>query len=155
MHAVVMDRLEEFLSGALEPGEQEAIEQHLGKCLTCRAEIRSMQEVSELFGALKSDEALEPSLGFFAGVMRNVAEQRQPAPSLAALLAQNLAFGRRLVFASLLTLAILGSYLISRENNYPAGPSPEAIMAQQDSPFFDSASGGENMLVTLTAYEQR
>ena len=65
----------------------------------------------------------------------------------------NLAFGRRLVFASLLTLAVLGGYLVSRETQYTAGPSPEAILAQQNSPAFDTASAEDNMLVTLTAYE--
>jgi len=34
------------------------------------------------------------------------------------------------------------------------GPSPEAIMAQQESPAFDSAAAQDSMLVTLTAYEQ-
>jgi len=57
------------------------------------------------------------------------------------------------VFASLLTLAVLGSYLISRETAYPSGPSPEAVMAQQELPAFDSAPAPDNMLVSLTAYE--
>jgi hypothetical protein len=53
----------------------------------------------------------------------------------------------------LLTLAILGSYLVSRETRYPSGLSPEAVMAQEGSPAFDSAPAQDNMLVTLTAYE--
>jgi hypothetical protein len=61
--------------------------------------------------------------------------ERKAVPSFAGLFALNLAFGRRLAFASLLTL------------------SPEAVMAQEDSPAFDSASAQDNMLVTLTAYE--
>jgi hypothetical protein len=69
------------------------------------------------------------------------------------LLGLDVAFGRRLVFACLLTLAVLGTYLISRETAYPAGPSPETIMAQQESPAFDSAPAQDNMLVTLTAYD--
>jgi hypothetical protein len=35
------------------------------------------------------------------------------------------------------------------------GPSPETIMAQQESPSFESAPAQDGMLVTLTAYEQR
>ena len=76
------------------------------------------------------------------------------APSFASLFALDFAFGRRVVFASLLTLAVLGSYLVTRETELPGGPSPEAVMAQQNSPAFDSAPARDNMLVTLTAYEQ-
>jgi hypothetical protein len=58
-----------------------------------------------------------------------------------------------LVFASLLTLAALGSYLVSYESDYPTGLSPEAVMAQQDSPAYDTARAQENMLATMTTYE--
>ena len=74
-------------------------------------------------------------------------------PSIANLFGLDWAFGRRLVFASLLFLAVLGSYLVSRETRYAPEPSPEAVMAQQDSPAFGSAPGHDAMLVTLTAYE--
>jgi anti-sigma factor RsiW len=154
MHAVVMDSLEEYLSGTLEPADQRSVEAHLSACQPCREEVRGMQDVSQLFGSLKSDEVLEPSLGFYPGVLRQVNEA-EPAPSFAALFGLTPAFARRLVFASLLTLAVLGSYLVTREADYPVGPSPEAIMAQENSPAFDSAPARDNMLVTLTAYEQR
>jgi anti-sigma factor RsiW len=147
-----MDSLEEYLSGTLEPAGRRTVEAHLSACNTCREEIREMQDVSLLFGSLRAEEALEASPGFFAGVMR-MAEERRPKPSFASLFALDFAFGRRLVFASLLTLAVLGSYLVSREAEY-TGPSPEAVMAQQESPAFDSAPAPDNMLVTLTAYEQ-
>ena len=152
MHAVVMDSLEEYLSGTLEPAGRRTVEAHLNACGTCREEIREMQDVSLLFGSLRSGEAPVASPGFFAGVMQS-AEARRPKPSFASLFALDFAFGRRLVFASLLTLAVLGSYLVSREAEY-TGPSPEAVMAQQESPAFDSAPAPDNMLVTLTAYEQ-
>jgi hypothetical protein len=63
------------------------------------------------------------------------------------------AFGRRLVFASLVTLAALGGYLVSHESEYPTGLSPEAVMAQQDSPAYETAAARENMLATMTTYE--
>ena len=78
----------------------------------------------------------------------------KPAPTFAGLFALDFAFGRRLVFASLLMLAILGGFIATREARYAVGPSPDAIMAQQESPAFDSAAAPDNMLVTLTAYEQ-
>ena len=152
MHAVVMQSLEEFLSGTLNPAAQRDIEAHLKSCDTCRSEIRSMQEMSEWFGSLRPEESAAPSPGFYARVIQQV-EQQRVVPSLTNLFGLDLAFGRRLVFACLLTLAVLGSYLVSRETAYPAGPSPEAIMAQQESPAFDSGAAPDNMLVTLTAYD--
>ena len=75
--------------------------------------------------------------GSFALVQRapHVAKTHRPAPGFYAagdaagggrsrtvhaspsLFSLDLAFGRRLVFASLLTLAVLGSYLVSRETD--------------------------------------
>jgi anti-sigma factor RsiW len=152
MHAVVMDSLEEYLSGTVGPAEQRAIEAHLLACETCREEVRSMQDMSQLFVSMRSEETFEASPSFTAGVMQHVAELK-PAPTFAGLFALDFAFGRRLVFASLLTLAVLGGVLASREAQYTAGPSPDAIMAQQELPNFESAAQ-DKMLVTLTAYEQ-
>ena len=114
MHGVVIESLEEYLAGCLEPGAQRDIEAHLSNCAMCREEIRAMREVSQWFGALRSEEDWEPAPGFSARVMEQVGE-RKAVPSFANLFALDLAFGRRLVFASLLTLAILGSYLVSRD----------------------------------------
>ena len=154
MHAVVMDSLEDYLSGTLEPAEERVIEAHLSTCDSCREEIRGMQDVSQLFVALRPDEVVEPGLGFYANLIERVAAQPS-APSFSGLFTLDFSFGRRLAFASLLTLAVLGSYLISRESAYQGGASPEAIMAEQESPAFASAPGPDNMLVTLTAYEQQ
>jgi len=79
--------------------------------------------------------------------------QRKTVPAFANLFALDLAFGRRLVFASLLTLAVLGGYLVSHEKDHPVGPSPEAILAQQNAPAFETARAEDNMLATLTDYE--
>lgn len=153
MHAVVIQSLEEYLAGFLEPAAQREIEAHLDICASCREEIRSMQEVSQMFLTLRSEEVLDASPGFVAGVMQCV-DDLKPAPSWPSLFSLDLAFARRMVFASLLMLAVLGSYLVSREASYTAGVSPEAVMAQQESPSFDNAPAQDNMLVTLTAYEQ-
>jgi len=154
MHAVVMDSLEEYLSGALEPAVERSIEAHLSVCHACREEVRGMQDVSQLFVSFRAEEEVAPSTGFFAGVMQRVEAQR-PAPSFASLFALDFVFGRRLVFASLMMLAVLGTYLVTREVEYPAAPASEAVVAEeQGSPAFDSAPA-DNMLVTLTAYEQR
>jgi anti-sigma factor RsiW len=152
MHAVVMDGLEEYLSGTLKPAVQRDIEAHLSNCESCRREVAGMQQVSQWFGAFRVGKDLAPAPGFYARVMRQVGH-RQAVPSFAGFFALDFAFGRRLVFASLLTLAALGSYLVSHESEYPTGLSPEAVMAQQDSPAYDNARAQENMLATMTTYE--
>src|SRR5689334_714838 len=152
MHAVVMQNLEEFLSGTLNPAAHREIQGHLSGCEGCRNEVRSMQEVSQCFASLRTDEPIVPTPGFSSRVLQELYKQKA-VPALANLFGLDLAFGRRLVFACLLMLAVLGSYLVSHENGYPAGPSPETIMAQQESPAFDSAPAPDNMLVTLTSYD--
>ena len=79
----------------------------------------------------------------------------EPVPSFWSLFSLDPGFGRRVVFASLLTLAVLGSYLVSRETEYIAAPSPEAVMAIDQSPAQDlgAARDRDMMLVTLTSYE--
>jgi anti-sigma factor RsiW len=153
MHAVVMASLEEYLTGTVGPAAERAIEAHLSTCGTCREELNGMLEVSHLFVSLRSEEVVEPAPGFCAGVMQQVAGLK-PTPTFAGLFALDFAFGRRLVFASLLTLAILGGFLATREAKYPFGPSPDTVMAQQEAPAFDSAAAQDNMLATMTAYEQ-
>ncbi len=152
MHAVVMDSLEEFLAGTLKPEVQRDVEAHLSTCGPCREEVAAMQEISQYFRVLEAPEAIEPAPGFYAQVRRQVGD-RHAVPAFAGFFALDFAFGRRLAFASLITLAILGSYLVSTETEYPTGLSPAAVMAQQDSPAFDSARGQDNMLVTMTTYE--
>src|SRR5689334_21597263 len=100
MHAVVMDSLEEYLSGVIEPAAQRAIDAHLLDCRTCREELRSTQDVSHLFNSLRTEEAFEPSPVFTAHVMQRVAVP-QPQSTFVGLYALDFAFGRRLVFASL------------------------------------------------------
>jgi len=152
MHTVVTESLEEYLSDTLGPVAQRDIEAHLSTCEMCREELAGMREISQLFSGFQTAEILEPAPGFYARVMAQVGGRKAP-PSLAGIFGMDFAFGRRLAFASLLTLAILGGYLVSNEAEYATGLSPEAVMAQQDSPAFDSARAQDNMLVTLTAYD--
>jgi predicted anti-sigma-YlaC factor YlaD len=153
MHAVMMENLEEYLAGTLEPAPLREIEAHLSTCGMCREEICGLQELTGLFGTLRRDETqpwiVAPS--FTAKVMEQVGRSK-PVPAFASFFSMNLAFGRRLVFASLLMLALAGGFLVTRESQYPRGSSPEAILAQQNLPDF-AANPEDNMLVRLTAYE--
>jgi len=149
MHAVVMESLEEYLGGSLEPASLREIEAHLSTCPMCRDEIRGMQEVSLMFGSLRKEETEQWDIapGFYTKVMEQVSQRKAPTSPF-----MDMVFGRRLVFASLLTLAVLGGYLVGHEAGY-AGGGPEAILAQQNAPAFQSARAEDNMLATLTAYE--
>jgi anti-sigma factor RsiW len=150
-----MDSLEDYLAGALKTADRQRIEAHLDQCEMCREEVAAMQDVGLLLGGLRSSETVEPAAGFYARVMQQVEAKRpvKAAPSFANLFAFDLAMGRRLAFACLMTLAIMGFFLVSRETSYSSSPSPESVMAQQESPAFGHAQGHDAMLLTLTAYE--
>ena len=146
MHAVIFDDLEQYLSGHMPPRALDRFQAHLASCGECRREVDEVQESSGLLASLKPDEAVDPSPSFMAQVMQTVAEAVAPSfwSSFNAF-----AFGRRVVFAALLTLAVLGTVLVSREESYAPNPTtPEAVMAD--------AAGSPNadqMLVTLANYE--
>jgi anti-sigma factor RsiW len=152
MHAVVMESLEEFLAGTLEPVERRTIEAHLGGCAACREELQGMEDLSLLFGSLHAEEPFDASPGFYARVMQQVAELKA-TPSWSNFFAFDPALGRRLVFSCLLVLVAMGTYLVSSERGYTSEPMPDAVMAEQTQPSFESAPASESMLVTLAHYE--
>jgi anti-sigma factor RsiW len=144
MHQVILDRLEEYLAGTPSSREFTA---HLESCQECRTEVSEMQEISSAFVALRATVESAPPLGFYSRVARRVELQRPRSAS--SFFRLDPIFGKRVAFASLMTLAILGSYLVSRETEYSAGPpSPEVIMSQQA-----PAQDPDAMLATLAAYE--
>jgi anti-sigma factor RsiW len=156
MHAVIQERLEEYMAGALPPAIQRQVADHLASCTHCQQEVSAMQEVSALFEFLKPEDTPVPSPSFAARVMAQVAAQvaAQPRPSLRNLFSLDLAFGRRVVFACLLNLAVLGSYLVTRETEYASGPpNPETIMATEQARPDPAGTDRDRMLVTLASYE--
>jgi anti-sigma factor RsiW len=144
MHQVILDRLEGYLAGAPTPREFTA---HLESCEDCRTEVREMRELSSAFAALRAPEPLASPPGFYARVAQRVDLERPR--SFWSLFWLDPAFGKRVAFASLTTLAVLGSYLITRETEYSSGPpTPEVILGQaapSDNP--------DMMLATLASYE--
>ncbi len=145
MHQVIVDSLEEYLSGILPPAAQREFDAHLETCAECRRSVNGMLDMSGLFDALRAPSEIAVPAGFYSRVVAGV--NRTQTPSFWSLFALDAAFGRRVAFASLLTLAILGSFLVSRESGYSPGPaSPEAVMAEH-------TTNRDTMLVTLTSYE--
>jgi anti-sigma factor RsiW len=156
MHAVVMESLEEFLAGTLEPAERRVIEAHLGNCVTCREELQGMEDLTLLFSSLRAPQAekaaIGPSPGFYGRVMQHVSEN-QSASAWGSFFAFDPVWGRRLVYSCLVLLIAMGSYLVQSERKYTSEPMPDAVMAQQTEPSFASAPAPDNMLVTLANYE--
>src|SRR5262245_7815645 len=116
MHSVIMESLEEYLSGALRPLARQTFESHLTTCQACREELEVMRHISQCFHSLRAAEALEPPPAFATRVMHSVRGQQHAAPSFWGFFSLEPGFGRRVAFASLLTLAALGSFLVSRES---------------------------------------
>jgi len=146
MHAVIIDDLEEYLSGHLPVVARGRIEAHLDACGECRLELDAIEESRGLLASLKLAEPVDPPPGFVAQFMQAVAQR--PCESFWNFLG-DFAFARRVVFASLLTLATLGTVLVTREHAYAPNPTtPQAVMA--DGAVSPTA---DQMLVTLANYE--
>lgn len=150
MHNEIQNELEDYLSGSA----SRDFHTHLASCQECGQEVREIQEVSGLFAALQSPEAPGPAPGFYYRVSQRMANGRQG--SFWSVFSFDPGFARRLVFSSLMTLAVLGSYLVSRETAYPpSNEGPAAIMARHDGSLpHDDRNDRGRMLVTLASYER-
>ncbi len=150
MHKEIQNELEDYLSGSASRG----FHAHLESCGECLREVRQMQEVSGLFAVLQSPETPEPAPGFYYRVSQRMANERQA--SFWNVFSFDPGFARRLVFSSLMTLAVLGTFLVSRETAYPpSNEGPAAIMARHDGSIpHDDGNDRGRMLVTLASYER-
>jgi anti-sigma factor RsiW len=169
VHDIVIDELEQHLSGGgLLKSASRAFYAHLDECSACRAQVAQMEEMSGWFRELRFDSeaagetgigvtAVEPSLGFYSRVRyRIVDDKRKEAWGL---FSPGAAFFRRVVFASLLLLAGLGSFLVSRDSSFGGasltGTDAASIMAQHDPVAAHSESSDrDRMLVTLATYRE-
>ena len=138
MHVLLCGNLEGYLSGALPPAEQQKIDAHLADCAPCKQELEAFRESAGWLRELRqpSDpgeaENWEPRPGFYARVIDRIERERE-VPFWAMLLEP--AFGRRIVFACLLLLAVLGAYVATLDpGDYPSRHRPESILAGQPSP---------------------
>ncbi|MGO4882724.1 MAG: zf-HC2 domain-containing protein [Bryobacteraceae bacterium] len=145
MHAVIINDLEEYLSGHLPPLALDRFEAHLETCGACRRELDEIQESAGLLASLKPAGPLDPPPAFVAQFMQAVAER--PRETFWSTFG-DFAFARRMAFASLVTLAVLGTVLVSREQSYTPNPTPAALMADAN-----GSPSADQMLVTLANYE--
>lgn len=149
MHDILVDELEKHLSGSA----SRAFYEHLDGCSDCRAQVAEMDRISRMVSELKSTAAAEPPLGFYNRVAGRIVEtQRKEAWGL---FSPGAVFFRRIAFASLLLLAGLGSFLVTRESS-AGGADAATIMAQQDVPgaHSESSDDRDRLLVTLATYRE-
>jgi hypothetical protein len=151
MHDVIERGVEDYLAGTA----SREFESHLAQCTRCREELDGIRHVSGLLSALRSEEAPEPPLGFAARLVGSIADQKRR--SIWSAFAIESAFTRKIAFASLLSLAILGSYLASQssDNMAPGDHTPEAVMASHDVSLpSDDPQKVDGMFLTLATYHQ-
>lgn len=156
MHQVIVDGLEEYLARTASAEVRARFEEHLAACSSCRVVVSEMQSIGDWMSVLKPEEEIVPPPGFSARVWGAIEEQR-PSPFWAPFL--DPAFFRRTAFACLMLLALLGSYLVSRDTPYSYGsPGPETVIAIENSipgPVDGNpARDRDMMLVTLASYKQ-
>lgn len=152
MHDVIQNGLEDYLSGEV----RRDFQAHLDQCDGCRREVMEFIEISGAFAAFKeeADIAPVPEPGFYFRLSQNLELRKAASPW--NLFSVNAAFGRRVVFASLMTLALLGGLLVSHESDYGSQqPGPDAIMAAHDATAsHEPGSDRDRMMLTLATYQR-
>lgn len=149
MHEIVMEEFESHLSG----NASRAFYDHLDRCAPCRAEVSAMDEVSALFSDFKpAGDVPEPSIGFYQRVSRRIVESENK--QVWGLFSPGAEFFRRIAFASLLLLAMLGGFLVTHESA-ERGTDVAVVMAQHDVSVEHPASADrDRLMVTLASYRQ-
>lgn len=154
LHDIVVDEFERHLSG----NASRAFHDHLDECPACRAEVAALSEVSTLIQEFRAEpESIpQPRLGFYSRVAnRIVDEQKNEAWGL---FSPGVDFFRKIAFASLLLLACLGSFLVTRESSYTPptiDSAPQAAIVQHNlSDAHPASADRDQMFVTLATYKQ-
>ncbi len=156
MHALIKERLEEYLRGTGEQADMLAFRAHLASCGDCSGEVEGMKSQALLLQILRLPEEIEPGAGFYARVMDRIDAQRSASPFYAFL---DLRLAHRLMFASLTAVIVLGSYLVYTERVPSFGESgPVAILASE-TPARNvvgahPAQDRETVLVALASYSE-
>lgn len=153
MHDIVVDQFDKYLQGEASA----AFHEHLAACPACHAEVLAMADVTMFLHDLKPDvEPAQPLPGFYNRVAGRIVEQERS--DFWGFLAPGSDFFRRMAFASLLLLAGLGSFLVSRERA-EGGADAAAIISQiatEGAPASvqNEVADRDRLLVTLANYRQ-
>ncbi|HLJ47221.1 MAG TPA: hypothetical protein VKU01_14490 [Bryobacteraceae bacterium] len=164
MHQPVRDNLEEHLRGIEKeyrkpvPGE---MQEHLAACEDCMAELKTVESHAAAIRSLRAG-AVEPRAGFYARVMNRIDETRAKASIWSAFLEP--VFARRIIYASLALVLLLGTYLVSSDSVDQSLPQSQPTMAitQQDQKTVDAdfengtvaQQQRDAVLVNLASYQE-
>jgi anti-sigma factor RsiW len=156
MHKGVKQRLEEYLRGITDQSALGEFRGHLDACESCRREVQAMEEHANLLRLLSAPDEIEPRAGFYGRVVTAIEAGRGRSLWLAFLEPE---FGRRLVFASLATVLILGSYLVYTEQAAGPGASGLVGIMATDPPDYrhvgsDPQRDRETVLLSLASYQE-
>lgn len=126
MHGPIKEGLEDFLKGC---GGAD-FQAHIKACPECRVEVKRMTDQAAMVRLLRAEEELDPAPGFYARVMARVEAQNRASfwsPLLDPML------GRRLMYASLSMVVLLGTYLFSTEvrDTVPATTAAERYLVER------------------------
>lgn len=150
-HKILVDQLENYLAGDGSP----EFHDHLAVCAECRDEIASMQDLSQVVASAFQAEPEIPVIipaNFYQNLSLQIVDQQRSRAW--GLFSPGIFFFRRVAFASLLLLAGLGSYLVTRETQQ-GGADAATIMAQHDVSETHPESADRNrLLVTLASYRE-
>jgi anti-sigma factor RsiW len=149
MHQPIRERLEQYLGGT----EDRDVELHLAECRQCKSEVERMRRQAAILRSLRPGE-LEPAPGFYARVMERVESQR--ITSVWSILLEPV-FAKRLAYASLALLALLGTLAVSIGTE-PAAPPSSAEVIMVENPIgpplgADPARDRNVVLVNLATYQ--
>ena len=154
MHQPIRERLEEYLSGMTDTGGVREIEDHLASCEQCRNAVDEMRRQSELLKVLRPPDEIEPAPGFYARVIDRIESQKTPSVWNALL---EPALARRIAYASLTLLVLMGALAVSVDREEDVGASPAEIILAEESvtpPFgVDQQRDRDAVLVNLATYE--
>ena len=115
MHKIVLEELEKHLAGR----SSGACREHLAGCPKCRVEVDAQAGISALVRGLgpgEEERVMEPGPGFYGRVAMEIVEQQRS--SVWGMLAPGGEFFRKVAFASLLLLGVLGTYLVTSQGEF-------------------------------------
>jgi hypothetical protein len=152
MHREIQDQIEKILT---DPSKTPRfVSEHLEECAECREEVADMRQHSKLMHELRppAGKTFEPRPGFYARVMERI-EAEGPISIWNVFIESS--FGRRVAYASVALVLVVGVYLVTSEL------AEEPIIANQEisQPLVAPASSGSalqgessNVLTAIPTY---
>ncbi len=156
MHYPIRERLEEYLRDGGASADLRGFRSHMETCADCRKRVMEMETQAQLLKSLRAPAGIEPNAGFYARVLARIDSQR-PISAWSFFLEPS--FSKWFVTASLILVALAGSYMVSSEMQTPFGASsPVVILASEPSASellgSDPTHDRDQVLVALATYQE-